>query len=164
MEFVTSAAKENPTDVSSQNNGLLFSRLLRFLFFSLMLWQLSYSISDAAVKMMIVILKKFLSILSRIMNCAELKNAVDCVPNAYKSLLKYVGLECSNTTLYVVCPSCGCVYSFDQCIETRAGRTIALNYKFVAFPNCSHRDQREPCNSPLLKEVKVGSKKEHFCS
>ena len=65
MEFVTSAAKENPTDVSSQNNGLLFSRLLRFLFFSLMLWQLSYSISDAAVKMMIVILKKFLSILSR---------------------------------------------------------------------------------------------------
>ena len=83
--------------------------------------------------MIIVILKKFLLILHGIMNCDELKDAVDCVPNAYKSVLKFVGLECSNTTLYIVCPSCGCVHNFDQC-------TDALNCKFVAYPNHSHQD------------------------
>ena len=51
------------------------------------------------------------------------------------------------------------MYNFEQCIETRAGSTVALKCKYVAFPNHSHRDQREPCNSPLLKEVKVGSRR-----
>jgi len=159
MAFITSVTQGNSTDKPSENTRSPYSPLLKLLFFSVILWQLSYSISDAAVKVIIATLKKFLSILSRIMNCGELKNAVDSVPNAYKALLKYVGLECPNTTLYVVCPSCGCVYNFGQCTETRAGKNKALNCKFVAFPNHSHQDQREPCNSPLLKEVKVGSQK-----
>jgi len=105
-----------------------------------------------------MILKKFISVLSEILQCAELKNAVDSVPNVCKSLLKYVGLECSNITLYVVCPTCGCVYNLEQCIETRAGHTVALKCRYVAFPNHSQCDLREPCNSPLLKEIKIGSR------
>ena len=58
-------------------------------------------------------------------------------------------------TLFVVCPSCSCVYNYNQCIETRAGRKIAIQCKYVAFPNHIRRDQREPCNSPLLKEVRI---------
>ena len=157
MSLTTSAAQEESTFASSQNKSV-FSPLVHFLFLSLIVWQFTFSVSDAAIKTIVVILKKFISLLSEVLQCADLKNAVDSVPNAYKSLLKFVGLECSNITLYVVCPSCGCVYNFEQCIETRAGHTVALKCKYVAFPSHSRRDQREPCNSPLLKEIKIGSR------
>jgi len=45
---------------------------IHFLFLSLIVWQFTYLISDAAVKMMIAILKKFISVLSEILQCAEL--------------------------------------------------------------------------------------------
>jgi len=80
---------------------------------------------------------------------------VACVPNTYNSLLRFVGLKCENKTLFVVCLKCSRVYNYNQCIVTRAGRTIALPCKYVAFPDHVRRDQREPCNSPLLKEVKI---------
>ena len=65
--------------------------------------------------------------------------------------------------LFVVCPKCSCVYNYNQCIETRAGRIIALRCRYVAFPNHVRRDQREPCNSPLLKEIKIrNGNKEHL--
>jgi len=39
---------------------------------------------------------------------------------------------------------------------------VALTCKSVAFPNHPHRDQRLPCNAPLLKKVKLqGSGKTH---
>ena len=122
-----------------------------------------FSVSDAAAKVMMVILKRFIFRIGDLLNNSELKNAVDSVPKSYKGLLRFIGLGCKNAVLYVVCPSCGCVYNYEQCIETRAGHTIAHKCQFVAFPNHVRRDQREPCNSPLLKEVKTkNGNKIHF--
>lgn len=137
--------------------------VINFLFTSLIVWQLMFSVSDTAVKTMVVILRKFIFLISDLLKSSELKKVVDYVPKSYKGLLKFVGLECNNVILYVVCPSCNCIYDYEQCIETRAGRTIARKCQFVAFPNHVRRDQREPCNSPLLKEVKTkNGNKIHF--
>lgn len=141
----------------------VFPPVLNFLFTSLIVWQLTFSISDAAVKVMMTILRKFIVLVSDLLKSDELKKVTDHVPKAYKRLLKFVGLECNNIILYVVCPSCNCVYNYEQCLETRSGRTIVHKYQYVAFPNHIHRDQRGPCNSPLLKEVRINNgSKVHF--
>lgn len=140
-----------------------FTPVINFLFTSLIVWELMFSVSDAAEKIMTVILKKFVFLVRDLLKSSELKNAADCVLKTYKGLLKFVGLKCNNAVLYVVCPSRCCVYNYEQCIETRSGRTIAHKCQFVAFPNHVRRNQREPCNSPLLKEVRIkNGNKIHF--
>jgi len=141
-------------------NPSLFTPLLKFFISSLIVWQLTFSVSNAAATALVSIFKKFMLLLCDALRCESLRKALACVPNTYKSLLKFVGLECDNTTLFVVCPKCSCVYNYNQCIQTRVGRTIAKKCWYVAFPNHVRRDQREPCNPPLLKEVKI--KKVHF--
>lgn len=84
----------------------VFPPVLNFLFTSLIVWQLTFSISDAAVKVMMTILRKIIVLVSDLLKSDELKKVTDHVPKAYKRLLKFVGLECNNTILYVVCPSC----------------------------------------------------------
>ena len=86
---------------------------ISFLFTSLVVWQLTFSVSDTAVKVMMVILKKFITIISNLLKNSNLKNTIECVPKSYKGLLKFVGLEGNDVVLYVVCPSCGCVYNYE---------------------------------------------------
>jgi len=55
--------------------------------------------------------------------CDELKYACGSVTKAYDGLLKFVEL----VTSYVVCPSCNCIYDYDQCYEARHGNKYHRN-------------------------------------
>lgn len=142
-------------DLDTHQNNSIYTPVIQFLFSSLVMWQLIFHISDAAVKVMIVIIKRFLSLLSNTINCDELKYACDCVPKSYDGLLKFVGLDSNKVTSYVVCPSCNSIYDYDQCYEVRRGNKVPLKCKYVAFPDHPHRNQRRPCGTSLLKEVKL---------
>ena len=109
------------------------------------------------MKTVVMIIKKFIILLSVRMNCSELKDAGNSAPKSYNGILKFAGLGSNDTISYVVCPSCNSIYDYDQCFELRCGRKVPLKCKYVAFPNHSHRDERQPCGASLLKEVKLQS-------
>ena len=102
-----------------------------------------------------MVIKEFFRLLSGQLNYVDLNDACDHVPNSYNGLLKFVGLDTRNLNVFVVCPSCSSIYNYNQCVITRGGREVPLKCKSIAFPNHPHRDQRLPCNAPLLKEVKL---------
>ena len=143
------------TDQESANQENSINPILKLFFLHLIIWQLLFHVSDSAIKAVIVIIKKFLSLLSSRLNCTKLNDACDRVPEYYTGLLKFVGLKSNNVNVFVVCPSCSSIYNYDQCLITRGGRKIPLKCRSIAFPNHPHRDQRLPCNASLLKEVKV---------
>jgi len=128
---------------------------MKLFFLHLILWQLLFHVSDSAMKAIRVVIKNFLHLLSDQLHYASLNDAYDHVPNSYNGLLKYVGLDTHKLNVFVVCPSCNSIYNYDQCVVTRGGRKIPLKCRSIAYPNHPHRDQRLPCNAPLVKEVKV---------
>ena len=89
-------ASASPAESASQNKST-FSSLINYLFFSLIVWQLTFSVSDATVIMMVVILKKFISLLSKVMKSAELKKVEECSrlcaksPNKMNKLFVIIG-------------------------------------------------------------------------
>ena len=133
----------------SQENPI--NPIVKLFFLQLIMWQMIFRVSDSAIKAMMVVVKKLLHLLSGQLNYADLNDACDQVPNSYNGLLKYVGLDAHNLNVFVVCTSCSSIYNYDECVTTRG----PLKCRSVAFPNHPHRDQRVPCNAPLLKEIKV---------
>ena len=112
-EVYTDDDANETEDTLTEATGSVFAPFVKFLLTSLIVWQLTFSISNAAATAMILIFKKFIFRLSDALRCESLRNATACVPKTYNSILKLVGLECNNITLFVVCPSCSCVYNYN---------------------------------------------------
>lgn len=148
---------EDEVDSDDNNNSSVFTPIIQLLFSYLIVWQLLFHISDSAMKAIAAIIKKFIILLSAKSNCCELKDAGNSIPKSYNGILKFAGLGSYDTISFVVCPSCNSIYDYDQCFEVRCGQKVPLKCKYVAFPNHSHRDQRQPCGASLLKEVKLQS-------
>lgn len=127
--------------------------MVKYLISCLMIWQLVFHVSDAAVTILVKIVQQFLCILSNVVNSERLKNSVNIIPNTYKSLLNLVGIDSTSSIVsYVVCPECDSIYDYDSCKD---GQKISKRCQYVAFPNHIQRNQRLPCGALLMKEVKL---------
>ena len=93
-EVYTDDDADETENLSTEASVSVFTPLLKFLLTSLIVWQLTFSISNVAAIAIISIFKKFIFRLSDALGCESLRNATTCVPKTYNSILKLVGLEC----------------------------------------------------------------------
>ena len=58
---------------------------------------------------------------------------------------------------FVVCPKCHSVYSYEDCVITRAGQKESKVCSHVAYPDHPQLRRRKACGTVLLKRIKVKS-------
>ena len=74
---------------------------------------------------------------------------------SYKSALGAIGIT-EEYKEYVVCSKCSSLYSYDDCLETRAaGQQWSKCCRFVEFPKHRYRQYRSACGELLLKKSRL---------
>ena len=119
----------------------------------LSVWHLSFSISNAAMKVLFTLLRHFLNLLSR---CGSYMCEIAMnYPQSFSMAQKYVGLLSQSFEQFVVCPPCHAIYNFDNCIiKTYDGKEESAKCKHAQFPNHPQAQFRKECGEDLLKHVK----------
>lgn len=118
-----------------------------------------FHVSDSAMGILVLFFWHFFRLCSNICSSEHFSKLWEVLPRTYSGLLKLLGLELKHCiTLFVICPKCNSVYDYDSSYEVQCNKKVSKRCKFVAFPDHTHRNKRQPCGALLLKEVKSQNK------
>ena len=76
--------------------------VVKYLMSCLIMWQLVFHVSDAAITALAKIVQQFMYLLGNVINSERLKNSTSVIPRTYKSLLNLVGKVALYHTSYVL--------------------------------------------------------------
>lgn len=129
----------------------------------LCLWQSVYTISDAA---MVVLLKFVVALFKALADStsAIISRFASTIPSSVYMLRKCIqGDDNEHFLEFVVCPTCFSLYKIEDCIETQQdGEKSPKVCPYIKFPNHSLAYYRKPCNAPLLKKVCLSNGKVEY--
>ena len=131
-----------------------FPPVIKLLTF-LISWQGMFHVSDSAMGVLLSFIRQFLRLLSNVARNQYIQSISDSVPKTYSGALKLLKVDSKdNFTMYVVCPKCNSIYSYNLCYEVKSGQKVSKHSQFIAFPNHPHATQRLPCGALLMKQVR----------
>jgi len=130
-------------------SGLIF-KVLWFVF----VWQAAFHISGAAIKCILQFLKYFIKALGSTYLNPALDQLSTEIPISIKTAEKYLGIDYEHSGIveYVVCPKCDSIYSYNNCVHTRAnGQKLGKHCCYVKYPRHPHHSHRKACDTELLE-------------
>jgi len=129
----------------------------------LLLWSSFYKISATALNHLVKFLQYALFTIAT--NSVKLTELVAVFPTSLYLVKKYFGLLSDEFDQYVICPKCGSLYAFTECVETTATGELLPKLQIcnhVAFREHPHMSRRQPCGHRLLKEVNTQKGKNYY--
>ena len=140
------------SDSDSNDSG----KLVRVVVIFICLWQSVFTISDAALE----ILLKFLTSLVKLLagSASSVTTFLtSTMPSSIYLLRKHSQrVDGDKFIEYVVCPSCYSLYRIENCLETcEDGEQVPKLCSYVKFPRHPFPLHRKPCGSHLLKKVRL---------
>ena len=132
--------------------------LVRLYCFFLFMFQSLFRLSDTALNALVTFLAMFLRSLSNRFPGIP-KSFLEKFPSNLRLARKQIGH--SNTfRRYVCCPSCRSNYNWNDCILTLSnGDVESKRCHFIQFPNHPQTHHRKPCDTILMKKVKLPNSK-----
>ena len=125
--------------------------LTKWILVFLCLWSSYCSVSDNALDILLCFFKSMLESLATLF--PVIAGFAALMPKSLHLFHKQLGMDKDKFVNYVVCKKCATLYSFEDCLSVRNGKTVAKKCSHVAFPHHRQAFHRIPCNEPLLKEV-----------
>ena len=127
---------------------------MRALLLSLLLWQFSFNVSDAGISVLIVFIYNiFHSISGSEVTATWIKSFPTTLHSVHREI---IGNDIKFTD-YTVCPKCHSLYDFESCIITSGSIKSSRKCEYIQFPNHSRATFRQPCGTPLLRNIKKQS-------
>jgi len=118
------------------------------------MWKTAFRISGAALRCLLRFLKLFVKSVGIIYQSPHLRTFSESIPVTIITAEKILGIHQDDIGMieYVVCPKCNAIYTYKNCIKTRAnGVQLAKSCCHVKYPRHPHRSCRQPCNTEVLK-------------
>ena len=118
----------------------------------ILFWQFCFTISDAAIVALLVLLCKYFEKLSA--HCEGIVQKFSKgIPKTLRSAAKLIGLSNDHLTQYIVCPSCNSVFTSTLVMLWNMVR-VPNKCPHVAMPNHPFPSQRKPCGTLLMKAIR----------
>ena len=117
------------------------------------LWQALFTISDAAIELLLKFLSAFLQVLASLIHGPLLRELVAFIPGTLYRLNKYLDSDTTRGlfTSYVVCPACFTLYMLEDCFSVNeVGERVPKKCSHVQYPNHPQRSYRLPCSTTSL--------------
>ena len=138
-----------------ETNKQVYS-LVRWVTIFVCLWQALFTISDAAVELLLKFITTFLRLLASLIRVSLLSELVANMPGILYLLKKYLESDTESFTNYVVCPTCFTLYKLEDCFSlNEMGEKVPKRCSHVQFPNHPQRSYRLPCSTSLLTKVNM---------
>lgn len=141
-------------DENSNHNTLPWQ--LKAAIIYLLMWQISFTVSNAALLALVAFLYKLFQLLS--------KNSKDILqlfsvnfPKTRDAALRMIGIDKSAFIKYIVCPCCDACYSYDLGYVTEGNNEVSKQCKYIAFPNHPHESRKQPCGTYLMRTIRTSS-------
>lgn len=152
-DFSDSESDENQEESSIDGNTLI-----RGISYFLGLFHLTFRLSEKAMVALLAFLRTIFAYLASLRPQLSLLNELACkLPRSLYGIRKYFKHK-DEYIVYVVCPRCKKLYHLHDCITNVLGQQETKLCDHVEFPHHRHSNQRAPCNTPLMKRVKIGGK------
>ena len=136
------------------------NNLVRWMVIFIRLWQALFTISDAAVGLLLKFLVAFFQLLASLTRAPLLGELATSIPGTLYLLKKYLQSDTETFTSYVVCPACFTLYKFEDCFCINdMGEKVPKRCPHVQFPNHPQRSYRLPCRSSLLTKINMSGGK-----
>ena len=148
----------SPPPVCEANNQAQI--LVRWMVIFIRLWQALFTISDAAVGLLLKFMVAFFRLLASLLHIPLLVELAAGIPGTLYLLKKYLQSGTESFTSYVVCPKCFTLYHIEDCFYVyEGGDKIPKKCSNVQFPNHPQRSYRLPCGTPLLTKINMSGGK-----
>ena len=125
-----------------------------------MIWQSLYRISNTATNALLKFIYAFFNLVISVVTSNEhdLQDLMPKFPQNIRAAQQLLWQERKTDIIeFVVCPKCHSVYSYEDCVITRAGQKESKVCSHVAYPDHPHLRRRKACGTVLLKRIKVKS-------
>lgn len=149
---------ESDDEVDQTSRPLLLSPLARSVLLFLMLWQFLFSISDAALSVIIVFVHHLLKSIKSLVQNDFLTELIDTLPLTLYGVHKEILGNDIKFNEYVVCPKCHSLYDLDACVITTGSNKSSRTCEYIEFPQHPQRSFRQPCGTTLLRTIRRQSK------
>lgn len=139
-----------------ENKKPVIPRPIHYFFLFILLWKAAFKVSNAAVSSLLRFFKYFVLLIGKVFQSGSIAAAADCIPVTLNTVYKLVEVNKDSFIEYVVCPKCGSIYEYSDCVMVRAnGEKESKVCCHVTMPNHPHRLQRVPCGAVLLKKQRT---------
>lgn len=136
---------------SEKKQVSLVKWLVGFLFF----FQAKFYLPDPAINVLLKFIRVLFSTIGKF--SPFVKSLNELIPKSFDVMVASSSKQLF--TKYVVCRHCLRLYEYSSCIDKVSSSQHSKRCMFVKYPHHSQRARRQPCNSLLLKNVEVASKK-----
>ena len=134
----------------------LASWKLRAILVFILLWQFSFTVSDAAVVALLHFLYWLFHLLSvNFIKVVNGQNVTEEFPRTLKYASKLVGIDPNAFVQYTVCPKCDAVFTYELGFTLQGNQKVPNQCPYIEYPNHPHSSKRSPCNAYLMKTVKT---------
>lgn len=107
----------------------IISVFLLFLFY----WQSLFWVSDSAIGLMLSFIAKFLTIIANSFNLQPLVHIASSMPRTLYKSRKWLGKLKEKFIIFVVCPTCHTVYSYEESVEVQGGLVCVHMYAILTI-------------------------------
>ena len=133
----------------------LVSWEIRIILMVILTWQFCFGVSDAGVMALLSVLSKIFKMLSRNFDEGSiLQQLAVALPTTLNGTMSLIGLDKDNFTLYIVCPRCSSVFSYDSGFSVTNGQRASNCCLHVPWPNHIFPSKRLRCGEILMKTVR----------
>ena len=120
----------------------------------LLLWKSLFKISGGAVVVLLKFLRYLFELLANLFTSEKLKKFATSIPRTIPTLEKLADINHKKYKNFVTCKKCSCIYEWHEAYsENTAGICQTNHCSYVPFPRHPQARFREPCGTPLLREV-----------
>lgn len=125
------------------------------------MFQTLFRLSDNALSILLQFFQKFLLVLCKVCNIQadKVNQVIQLLPNSVFLSRNVIGRGKDPFRKYVCCPSCRCLYDFEECTVIINGKIESKECTHVAFPNHPQKPHRKPCSEVLMQRVRSPSGK-----
>lgn len=119
------------------------------------MFQSLFRLSDTAITLL-----KFFSMFFVTLNKSLPESLVLKLPCSVQDARELIGSNRCSLQNFVCCPSCHSIYKQEDCIlEDSSGEKVSKKCSYRKFPNHPQPQHRRTCDTPLMKKVKLSSRR-----
>lgn len=141
----------------TKSNRVVHALVFWFVYF-LLVWQLSYHISENGMAWLLRFLQAWLKLLGLQIQNDTLAQIIAVFPGSMYMLRQFLDFDKDNFDKFVVCPKCHKLYSYNECIITVNNRLVG---KTCSGFNYS-RGKKVTCNAAIVYKTQLKNGKSYF--
>ena len=158
VEFWTSSDSENEDTGTVLNVGTSLNTwpnqtnqsktIFQYLGF-LLLWQVAFNISNAAITIFLKAFRHLILLLGEAFGCSTIASGIAI------TLYQRLNIDKNTHVDYVVCPKCFSLYEQSECTLHVSGRVESKTCYHTPTPNHPHHSKRNACGCLLMKKQRT---------